>query len=192
MKIVLFGPPDCGKRKFANSLKRKYPNFSVSSNSEDVIKAFFKKEELTPTLGLLCDYRTELMLAGIRASDVLDKSDKIYVNSLLDNLLHSIIISSIKINNEAITEEYIQCMTFFPALIRDSLDCDLVIVFEKELDGQDDEIIEVFNQNVKFLANTFKIKILSSKNKKEIYTEIDKLIKQNNDTRPTTNQTKSN
>ena len=48
------------------------------------------------------------------------------------------------------------------------------------------------NQNVTFIADTFNTKIISSKDKKEIYKEIDKLITQNNDTRPTTNQTKPN
>lgn len=173
MKIVLFGPPDCGKRKFANSLKRKYPTFIVSSNSEDILKSIFKKDDLTPALGLFADYRTELMLAGIRSCDILYKQNKIYVNSVLDSFLYGMMISSLKLDNETITEEWLNATTFFPMMVRDSFDADLVVFFQKE---SQEEIDEVFNENVKFTLNLFDINAIPSTNKKQIYSEIDKLI----------------
>jgi len=179
MRILLIGPPDSGRRIFAKSLKRKYPELSITENPEDFLKSIFGKDEnRTPALGLFSDYRGEILLASYRSCEMVKRDNRIYTHSILDSFVHTLTISALKMKNNSISDIWIESLKFYPSFIQDSLVYDLVISFERE---PKDEIEFLFYENIKFVTNYFGLQTIDSKNKKKIYETIDAIKRRQDD-----------
>lgn len=179
MRIVIIGPPDSGKRELAKKLKKKYKGISLSDSPEDFYISLFKSEEKAPAVGFLSDYRSELFLASYRACDMMMNDDKIFTHTVLDSMSYILTILSIKIQNESLTNEWADCFTFFPSLIRDSFKSDVVIRMPYVVD-EDNDLTTVFNSSQDFILDTFDIKYIEYKSFNETCKIIDSLKNESN------------
>ena len=178
MRIVLFGPEDCGKKAFAKSLKRRYPSLSIAPGPEDFYNKIFPNKEKMPALGFLSDYRSEILLASYRACHMVKNDNMIYTHSVLDNLAYALSIVSLKIQNDTIDEQWTEAFKWMPYLVRDSLMADLVITFNKK---EDDELLSLFNQNLKFIVDNYSLYAIENTDIKTIYRMLDSKLGRTNE-----------
>lgn len=154
LRIVLVGAPGTDKFDLGADLADHFRYDLYFLNQYDEL-------EDSP-LGALVDYRVELLLALLRAKDMLKEGNSIHAGSVLDNLAHTCVYSADAVGVDEVTASRLVLtggLTY--AIVQDSFKADLIFFLPYEGEATEDGFAEELDKLYPEIFDEFELQYVT-------------------------------